>query len=480
MTAKIRCFVGSWRTAVDPDNKFSFGGKSVPKHFAQASSLTADGRPDVDLKLDLSRLSLGLNTNNPHERAEAYWLAEGLKQLLRPGGESPRPDVVGVILTDYYHPKPTIFGAMFTPAFKSGILPRSGAAVFVNRIRDCRPDERDFSEQLTYTIIHELGHLFNLWHIENSKNLMKSSDKNATYPPNTTFRSVHRKWLSVCSAEPNVHPGKTHFEDYGTLRTTIGPDIMDAPRRRVPVRLELTAPQPEFHAFEPMEIDVAVRLQGPDHKKLEIPDEIDPGYDGFAIWITEPGGARRRYRPTERYCRNDASVVLTRTRPFKRDIAIFGGAGGYTFRKAGTHVIEAVLALPNLPSIRSNSIEVYVKPPAPRSAAYRDLDEVLTLPEVASLLYYRAGATRSPAIGHLTELCARRQGTAAAANAHYALGRMFAKQAAVLRRGDVRRNRIKLAESHLRAAARSRCLCGHRAERTHELLESGIAFAADR
>jgi hypothetical protein len=120
---------------------------------------------------------------------------------------------------------------------------------------------------------------------------------------------------------------------------------------------------------------------------------IDPGYDGFDLWVTEPDGVRRRYRSPALYCCNPGTIMASHAQPFERDIPIFGQSGGYTFRKAGVHRLAATLRLPGGRMVYSNELEVFVKQARPDSAQYRRLRDAMTHRATAQLLFYKSART---------------------------------------------------------------------------------------
>jgi hypothetical protein len=100
-----------------------------------------------------------------------------------------------------------------------------------------------------------------------------------------------------------------------------------------------------FWPFEPVELDVELSLSRGQSKPVAVPDEIDPGYPSFQIWITRPDGERFRYRPQTRFCYPNGERLIARAQPFRRDISIFRQAGAYTFTIPGRYQVQAALRL---------------------------------------------------------------------------------------------------------------------------------------
>ena len=98
-----------------------------------------------------------------------YELNEALGNLIETDGDKNPARTIGLIFADTWEPQPGVFGMMFDPGFgpdegDSQKTPaRQGAAVFVNAIRAAR-GASDVDRQVMFDVVHELGHVFNLWH----------------------------------------------------------------------------------------------------------------------------------------------------------------------------------------------------------------------------------------------------------------------------------------------------------------------------
>jgi hypothetical protein len=264
-------------------------------------------------------------------------------------------------------------------------------------------------------------------------------------------------------------PGGSNFGDRGDLK--VGGDGSSADASDGMLRFKIRVSHEEIFFFEPVELDVRIYLARGARRAMRIPDEIDPAYDNFTLWITDPTGERRRYRPTQRYCRKTAFRTIAPNCPFERDITIFGQAGGYTFQRAGTYRLQAVLQRLGSRNLVSNEIKLMVLPSQLRSAEYRYLRSTLAHPDAATVLYYRAGVPRGKGVGILQEACLKRSTSRAASACNYALGRLFLKHARIGKSSRQKNKYWTRAHDHLSRAMDSKHFGGHRRTIAENLLK---------
>lgn len=206
---------------------------------------------------------------------------------------------IGLLLAGEYEPRPGFFGYMFDEAFVPGssdpgeLTPREGCAVFLSAI-DRKRQGGDFIEEVIYTSVHELGHVFNQQHSSPQSFMATSADELNPFKTATCAFNPHEQaLLSKCSASRFIWPGGSAFGDLGDL----GPGLAaPADAENAPNTLSLTVSfaRDAFWPFEPVEMDVALSVTEGDSQW--VPDYLDPGYEDFVIWIEDPSGERRRYR----------------------------------------------------------------------------------------------------------------------------------------------------------------------------------------
>jgi|GEM_PF-2609976 len=448
------------------DSRFSADAVSdllrdVPRIFRDASD------QDIDLTMQVSSRPFGAAFAGPLHSA---YLHAALEKLTGRQRSQRKVRNIGLLIADAYKDGPDYFGLMFDEAFKPGgtdagaLTPREGCAVFVDAIRTARGTADEQLQELLFTAVHELGHVFNLQHVTEPSFMARSALRSTPFPPSAfAFTVAHCAQLAQCSSSRHVWPGGSAFEDLGLLATAnTGRATPAAP---FGLELAIDMAQREFWPFEPVELDLAMRCVGPPGSSFNVPDMLDPGHQCFTIWIEEPDGARRKYRSPRHYCPPLASRTISADKPLVRDISIFGQSGGYTFRRAGVHRLQAMFDLPQQGRLTSNVIEVNVLPVAPGDARYDAFEGCLADRGNARLLYHRQEVPGVRArLSLLREFCAHYPDQPAAGMARYAMGRAVAAAVASDRTKTPSRRRLRRALDELAAARDSPGLTDHRRE----------------
>ena len=368
----------------------------------------------------------------------------------------------------------SVLGVMFDIDFGPDGVPREGCAVFLGNIRSLRDDD-NYRKQVSYDIVHELGHVFNLQHIDPGVDqcyLNVSPEKTAPPPERFRFSSDERTLLAVSDGDgPDaqaIFPGGSSFgdlgawanEDRGFRRRSIAPEVL---------QLNLSMNQKEFWPWEPVELEIQVR-RGPKWVKSQfhIPNEIDPGYRNFEIWIEEPSGERRLYRPTKWFCSHRSYIEIEPGPGFRRDVSIFGQSGGYTFRRGGVHRIWAILYINSVLRLESRPFEVLVRSRVglDSRAQSRVNNEQALCRSAARIFFYRSGRIRPKEIDALETIITRFPKTPLQAASHYALGRLFLHKA--MRMTKQRKRWESRALPHLEAAGEHEFSSPNRRRRARE------------
>jgi hypothetical protein len=348
-----------------------------------------------------------------------------------PFGAFPIPNLA-VLFAPRYAPRDGVLGVMFDTGFIDEFnvgagshdrqVPREGCAVFIETIRSLRSEGDEFDAQVGYTVIHELAHVFNRQHTEDRRCFMDSSPEGTHAPAAAShkFLNEHRISFSQCAQNLNVQPGGAGFAwdnfDRAMQLSKSG------------LKLVLSGPKQPMYAWEPFELEVEVSLPAAaKQKSASIPDELDPAYRRFRIWIEEPSGERRLYRATKHYCDSREARTIRRGESFRRDISIFGQSGGYTFRAPGIYRIWATFVEGSGRMLRSKEVELCIKPSYLREKRGRTRLELAERCARAAgkVFFYRSGKTNSRHRAALEELHTEHRGEHLGSSATYALGRWY-------------------------------------------------------
>jgi len=319
----------------------------------------------------------------------------------------------------------------------SGLGPRQGCAVFLGAIAQAMGTDltdQASREFISFIALHEIGHAFNLWHVHDDSIMQ-------TYPQTNTFGTLEfeetqRLFLSLASESAtanNVLPGAGGAA-YGKRPAGFPPGDGDASaspsrtKRKLALRIGLSTDV--LWPFEPIELDVSLSLSKDAVRAVTVPNEIDPGYASFQIWITRPDGLRFRYRPATRFCGRNGTLSIRPGVPYVRDIALGRQSGGYTFAVPGEHQVQAALTMTSGEFIWSNVVKCTVKAAQPSSAQWLAAKAALDNDEARRLLQYKRSA---PSL-QTYESLQRYAGDATvspqtAAAIHFAIGRVMADTA---------------------------------------------------
>jgi hypothetical protein len=445
----------------------------TPEFIADAFRVGSGG--DIELAVDASRLGVPLGRGMVDTFAfDLHTVTRALTGHVDTG----RVKTVAVLYADRYGPHRDALGLMFDrgfvtdddpggPSFKA--VPREACAVFLGAIAAIRDDERERRREAQFSTIHELGHVFNLQHAESTPNYLATSPDGRAFGVNEAFDFIedHKKLLASCSLNPAVFPGGSQFGSDSPLASG------NAPRRSRPARppvLRIGIPRDHFFFWEPVELDVELRGSRA-AGAIRVPDEVDPGYQSFVIWIEEPSGERRRYRSPQHYCRARKTLRLEPGAPFRRDISIFGESGGYTFRRSGLHRIWAEFQLGRT-RLRSNALEVDVRSPAKARLHDQEIGRVLARRESRVLLYHRLERFRGRATSALTRLAAEHPRASVTPVLHYAIGRALVTAARARGDRDGGGHLWRRARGHLARAVDGAVLGDHQRRRAVEILQA--------
>jgi len=287
------------------------------------------------------------------------------------------------------------FGVMFDRGFKTPDdpndplqRPRIGCAVFLDTIKAQRTQEPNYFNEVTFTTLHELGHIFNLGHIQDGANIMSSSPSGPKGIDSKlwNFEPAHAMWLTNCGNDSRVTPGGDPYIGDGADQGGFNAPTKRQHSSPTPsLTLEIQVWPRDFYMSEPVQLDILISGNSKD-SRISIPAEMDPGFRRFRLFVQDPRGERRMYQSPMNFCGSKGVVRLNGSR-YRRDLPLFGQAGGYTFQRAGLYKIQLEVQITKKTVLKSNVVEIQVRselPPRRGDAGLFGLRES----RVAKLLYY--------------------------------------------------------------------------------------------
>ncbi|HEY4931172.1 MAG TPA: hypothetical protein VII23_06345 [Terriglobales bacterium] len=336
-----------------------------------------------------------------------------------------------VLFADSYDPLPSAFGMMFDRGFVTDddpngaslylAQPRQACAVFLNTIQSARSADQ-FVPEAMFTTVHEMGHIFNLQHDETCLNFMRVSESQGAYDQSAyRFTPDQQSRLETCSSDSTVMPGGSPFGIDNASNLDAANRLAQAP----PIALEIAIARREFWRFEPTQLEIEI-APAEGTTEVSVPALIDPGHEQFRVMIENNLDERSLYRSPTHTCGPVKMVTVTCSKPYRRDLPIFGESGGYTFRRAGRHRIWVEFNLGET-LVKSNVVEVNVKREISLGRVETESREVLSSPAIASLLFHREDSADQIATRKLARYIEQTPGAPGAVEINYALGHAIRK-----------------------------------------------------
>jgi hypothetical protein len=191
--------------------------------------------------------------------------------------------------------------------------------------------------------------------------------------------------------------------------------------------LRIDVSRKRFWRFEPVHLELQLALPPNSTVPVIVPAVLDPGNHNFRIMIERDNGERHLYRSPTWTCGPPGSIEITATKPYRRDLPLFGQAGGYTFQRPGRHRIWIELIVDGM-RLRSNVLSIEIKSEIGLDAAEKETRRILSDPPVAELLFHREDTRDQSALRKLARYILRVPDLPAAAEINYSLARAVLKR----------------------------------------------------
>lgn len=435
----------------------SLNGRSISAILGEAAGTSA-----IDLSFDFSRRGRVPELVSPLGVSEDQMM-DALARVLSPV-QAGAP-AIGLLMTDALARAPQQFGLMFDVDGGDGLGPRQGCAVFLTAIASAMGTDltdKASHEFISFIALHEIGHAFNLWHV-GGDSIMQTHQQPTAFGT-LQFEDTQRHFLSLAADSDtanSVLPGPG-CAAYGSRPAGFpsgdGPPFASPLRRKRKLALRIGLSTDALWPFEPIELDVSLSLSKDAARAVTVPNEIDPGYASFQIWITRPDGLRFRYRPATRFCGRNGTLSIRPGVPYVRDIALGRQSGRYTFAVPGEYQVQAAFAMTSGEFIMSNVVKCSVKEAQPSSAQWLAAKAALDNDEARRLLQYKR---RAPSLQTYATLQRYADDTTASpqtsAAIHFAIGRALSDTAASIG-GQLDQPLLKEGRRHLHLALESKSL----------------------
>jgi hypothetical protein len=372
------------------------------------------------------------------------------------------------------YPKYLVTGIMYDSQYRdpNDLFPRQGAAAFYTTMKSPKVwgnlPPAEFDRNFLRTCVHELGHALNLLH---------SFDKDRPDSPswmNYPWRYPYgynlpagwngtQQFWQKCRFEfdaeelrhlrhhalMEVIPGGTAFGALGhdvPVPTATSPQQLES----APVALYLRT-RPERYLFdfaEPVTVEIKLKNQGPAPTK--VPDMLNPEFGLLDLFIRDPRGHVRPYRPLFKLCGEARTVELAPGDKLYESVFLAFGAGGFYFEEPGEYQLWAVYGAGGL-RLRSNALRIRVAfPQSPE-------DEKMALwtfgHEQGHVLYMNGAEHLKGGNDQLREVTERFPTTHLSRYIHYCFGNSKAREFKNAITGEVRKPKLEEAAKELETAS---------------------------
>jgi hypothetical protein len=351
--------------------------------------------------------------------------------------------------------------------------PRQGAAAFYASMKSSKIwgnlPPPVFDRNYLRTCVHELGHALNLLHSFDKDRPESPSWMNYPWryphgynlPPG--WNGTDQFWQNCrfeFDAEELRHlrhhalmeviPGGVAF---GALGHDIPVPMAVAPHKleSAPVALYVRT-RPERYLFDFAEpITVELKLKNQTEAPMIVPDMLNPEFGLLELFIRDPKGQVRPYRPLFKLCGEARTKELPPGEKLYESVFIAYGASGFYFEEPGEYQIWAVYGAGGL-RLRSNALRIRVAYPA--TPEHEDMALWTFGREQGHVLYMRGAEHLKSGNDQLREVTEKYPSTRLSRYIHLCFGNSKAREFKDVVSGQVRPRQLQAAAEELETASK--------------------------
>jgi hypothetical protein len=464
-------------------------GTELPSPF-RTDSVTARPPDLPSLELDISRAyqraGIDMRVISDSEVFEAVeagtdltWTEDELHNAMQhhfsEWRDEPQWKLYLLIATHFrLYPQQMVTGIMYDSQYRdpNDLFPRQGAAAFYSTIKSPKVwgtlSQAEFDRNFLRTCVHELGHAMNLLHSFDKDRPDSASWMNYPWryphgyklPPG--WNGTELFWQQ-CRFEFDAEELR-HLRHHALMEVIPGGAAFGALGHDAPVPTAVSTQQIEsapvglylrtrperylFHFAEPVTVEIKLKNQSP--APMRVPDMLNPEFGLLELFIRDPRGQVRPYRPLFKLCGEAQTVELAPGDKLYESVFLAFGAGGFYFEEPGEYQLWAVYGAGGL-RLRSNALRIRVafpQSPEDEEMALRTFGQ-----EQGHVLYMRGAEHLQDGNDQLREVTERFPTSPLSRYVHYCFGNAKAREFKNAITGEVRPPELEVAAKELETAS---------------------------
>jgi hypothetical protein len=313
-----------------------------------------------------------------------------------------------------------------------------------------------------WTIIHEMGHSFNLAHswqkalvyqgkgpwipLQNDSSALSFMNYPYNYPggqsaffSNFEFRFIDEELLFLRHApEQFVQPGNAAwFDHHGFEQANV------SMQPNLQLQLRTNKSNATFEFLEPPMLEL--KLTNISQKPQFIEENLLSETDHMTIIIKKDGKTSRQFTPYARYCHDSNPIVLKPGKSEYESLFVAAGQNGWDIAEPGYYTLQVCLHMEE-EDIVSNPLRIRVTPPRSYDEEY--LAQDFFCDDIGRILTFNGSRVLENGINTLQEVTDRLPTNKVTAHTRIALGNALANEYKVLNLSDDVTDNLTAAHAH--------------------------------